>query len=372
MRRLVIAMVGEVLLVGPACGDDDDVDSVSALEQRVADLEDEVADAQESLDDATATFCDDTKQYITAIDRYGKVFDDKATTVGDVKTAGKDLEDPREEATSSAESVVEARDDLIETQEALADAQEDLAAARAGTNASADESTTTTSSVPPLPEPATIDRVERAESDLAEASEDITDKTSLSDAGAQFNAAAVSLEVAWLRLFADAGCLTDEQQDEAVAAVTGYTAALQTSLQTAGYYDSEIDGVYGSATVNAVEALQEENDLPVTGFADRATAAALDAEVAAEGAGDATQALTQTTAVQTTLKLAGYWTGPVDGQWTPALTDALKEMQTDLAVDPTGVVDPATLHALERAIDQARSTPSTTTSITTTTTTTTK
>ena len=122
----------------------------------------------------------------------------------------------------------------------------------------------------------TIDRVERAEEDLATASEGITDQTPLTEAGAQFNAAAFALEVAWLRLFADAGCLSDEQQAEAVAALAEYTTALQTGLQTAGYYDGEIDGVYGPATVEAVEALQTDADLPVTGYVDRATAAALD------------------------------------------------------------------------------------------------
>jgi hypothetical protein len=32
-----------------------------------------------------------------------------------------------------------------------------------------------------------------------------------------------------------------------------------------------------------------------------------------------TPALTSAAAVQSTLKLAGYWNGPVDGQWTEEL-----------------------------------------------------
>jgi peptidoglycan hydrolase-like protein with peptidoglycan-binding domain len=57
-----------------------------------------------------------------------------------------------------------------------------------------------------------------------------------------------------------------------------------------------------------------------------------------------------TAAVQQTLTLAGYWTGPVDGEWTPALTEALKSLQTDLGVKPTGTVDAATIAAIEDAI----------------------
>jgi peptidoglycan hydrolase-like protein with peptidoglycan-binding domain len=56
--------------------------------------------------------------------------------------------------------------------------------------------------------------------------------------------------------------------------------------------------------------------------------------------------------VQQTLILAGFWTGPVDGEWPPALTEALKAFQTDLGVPATGTVDAVTIAALERAIRQ--------------------
>ena len=92
--------------------------------------------------------------------------------------------------------------------------------------------------------------------------------------------------------------------------------------------------------MEAVEALQEESGLPVTGYVDRATAAALEAKVLAEGGDTATSAVAHTGAVQSTLKLAGYWTGPVDGKWTPELTDALSEFQTALGVEPPGSSTP--------------------------------
>ena len=177
-------------------------------------------------------------------------------------------------------------------------------------------------------------------------------------ASQQFNAAVVALEMAWLQLFADAGCLTDEQQKQAVAAVHDYTVALQTSLRDAGYYSGEVDGVYGPATVDAVEDLQAAHGLPSTGTVDKATADALQDDLAAKGGATAQQEVATTAAVQQTLKLAGFWDGPVDGLWTPALTDALKEFQTELGVKPTGTVDAATIAALEKAIEEAQAEPS--------------
>ena len=144
----------------------------------------------------------------------------------------------------------------------------------------------------------------------------------------------------------------------AEAAVRDYTTALQTSLRDAGYYNGEVDGVYGPATVDAVEALQEAHGLPSTGTVDKATADALQDDLAAKGGATAQQEVATTAAVQQTLKLAGFWDGPVDGMWTPALTEALKDFQTELGVEPTGTVDAATLAALEKAIEEAQAEPS--------------
>jgi peptidoglycan hydrolase-like protein with peptidoglycan-binding domain len=106
--------------------------------------------------------------------------------------------------------------------------------------------------------------------------------------------------------------------------------------------------------VLAVEDLQATHGLPVTGTVDKATDAALQADLAAQGATQAQATLTSTAALQQTLKLAGYWDGPVDGQWTEALTAALVRFQTDLGVAPTGAVDAATVAAFEAAIAAAK------------------
>jgi peptidoglycan hydrolase-like protein with peptidoglycan-binding domain len=198
-----------------------------------------------------------------------------------------------------------------------------------------------------------VTRVQQAESEFATAQGGISDDTPLRTASEQFNAAAVALEMSWLQLYAATGCLTDPQQEDAAKAVHDYTAALQQDLTDAGYYTAKVDGVHGPATVASVEALQKAHDLPVTGTMDKATEAALRTDLAAKGGVAAEAAVASTAAVQQTLKLAGYWDGPVDGQWTDSLTDALKALQNDLGVPATGKADAATVSALEKAIEKA-------------------
>ena len=70
--------------------------------------------------------------------------------------------------------------------------------------------------------------------------------------------------------------------------------------------------------------------------------------------------LTHTASVQTVLTVTGYWQGPIDGVWTDELTAALQEFQVALGVEPTGVVDTATLAAFQQAIANGSTAPVTT------------
>lgn len=332
-------------------------------EKRVADAQQAVSDAQTNLTAKSAEFCSSSRSYILALDRYGDVLNETAPTVGDVRDAGADLAEPSTGSAASAEAAVSAQQQLVAAQQDLADAQAALAAAEAAaasgaaTASPAPRTTAPVSSVAPLAPKASINRVKQAEADFAAAQGAVTDQTPLAQASQQFNAAVVALEMSWLQLFADAGCLTKEEQKQASAAVHDYTVALQKSLAGAGYYQGTVDGVYGPTTVDAVEALQRSHGLPVTGTVDKATDAALQSDLQAKGGAAAQEALAATAAVQQTLKLAGYWTGPVDGQWSAALTEALKSFQTDLGVKPTGTVDAATIAAVERAIATAKQPP---------------
>ena len=347
--RLAAAAVCVAIVGGGLAGCSNEVTPLEKAEAQVTRAQDAVTEAEAALKDASDAFCSASESYIVALDRYGDVLNDTEPTVGDVRVAGSDLTKPREDAFEDAQAALDAHDALAVAQQDLVDAQVELEEVKAGPSG-------TPSAVPPAPESAplvptaSVERVEQAESEFDAALSSVTDDTPLDFASEQFNAAAVALEVSWLRLFADAGCLPEEQKQAAAAAVSAYTATLQQSLADTGYYTGAVDGVYGPATVAAVEALQTANGLPVTGTVDKATAEALQA--ALEGVhGAASQAsVASTAALQQTLKLVGFWDGPVDGIWTPALTEALMAFQVELGVEPTGTVDAATIAAFEKAI----------------------
>ncbi len=358
-RRSAAALIA-LALVATACSDDDggatetssDQDPVAAAEARVDAAESGVTESQAALEAAHEQFCVDAEGYLDVIDRYGKLFSDDAATVGDVQTLGADLVAPRETVAASVTEVEDAKSALAVAGQELVDAQAALAEAiaTASSVSTSSSSTSTTSTTTTLVPPATIGRVQQAEADLADAGEGITASTPLAEATAEYNSAAFALQIAWLKLFADAGCLDDDQQAEAVAQVTAYTTTLQTELQLVGYYDGAIDGIYGPATVDGVKRLQADSGLRETGFVDKATAAALEALLADLDLQQAASDLTHTASVQTVLSVTGFWDGPIDGVWTDDLTAALQAFQTALGVEPTGIVDAATLAAFQQAL----------------------
>jgi len=326
------------------CGGDGDARATVA-QNRVENKQQALDEARTDLTTKATGFCRSAATYIGALDRYGDVLTGTAPTVGDVTEAGADLAEPRSDVISSAEAVQEAKQAVTAAEQELAAAQAALASASASPSPSPSPSAT------PLVAASTVDRVKQADADFTTAQKGVAAQSPLADAAERFNAAAVALEMAWLRLFEEAGCLTDEQHQQAKEAARDYTLALQKSLAEADYYQGEIDGVYGPTTVDAVSAVQKKHGLPVTGTVDKATDAALRADLAAKGGAAASQEVASTAAVQQTLKLAGHWSGPVDGTWTPALTEALKAFQTELGVKPTGAVDSATVAAVQQKVN---------------------
>jgi murein L,D-transpeptidase YcbB/YkuD len=348
-RLSVIVTAGAIAAVVLA-GCAGETDPVERAQAQVSAKEKAVAEAQTELTAASSAFCGASQDYIEALDRYGDVLNDTAPTVGGVRNAGADLADPRDDAVDSAEAAVAANQALYDAQQELVEAQIALAEAEAGPTGTPSEPAPAEPSSTPLSPTASVERVRQAESELASAEASVTDDTPLTDAAEQFNSAAVALEMAWLALFADAGCLTDEQAAQAEAAVRAYTSALQQELLVAGYYTGDVDGVYGPLTVQAVEDLQEAAGLPVTGTVDKATAEALQAKLAELGGAAAQESVATTAAIQQMLKLVGFWDGPVDGVWTPELTATVQAFQAELGVEPTGTVDAATIAAFEQAI----------------------
>lgn len=346
-----------VVVTVAGCSASSEDTSLKRAELRVQAKQRELTKAQAEMSAAASTYCSATGSYIQSLDRYGDILTSTAPTVGDVKEAGTDLSAPREAALQGAQAAVDAQQALLEATQELSEAKAALKEAKSGKTAVA--TTTSSSTTTPLAPPDSVNRVKRAETEFQSVQTGVSDQTPLAEASQHFNAAAVALEMSWLALFADTGCLTDEQQQQAEAAVSEYTASLQEALAGAGYYTGAVDGVYGPETVDAVEALQQASGLPVTGTVDKATEAALRAELADKGAVAARGAVASTAALQQTLKLAGFWDGPVDGQWSPALTKALESFQTELGVKPTGEVDAATIAAFEKAIAEAQKAPPT-------------
>lgn len=339
-----------VLLAGCAAEQESELERAQA---RVSAAQEALTEAQDQAELTTAEFCAGSTDYVLALDRYGDVLTAEAPTVGDVVTAGADLSEPRQEALDAGEAAQQARTDVADAQDELNEATAALAAIEASAapaGEAIEPAPATPAAVVPVAPADAVARVKQADSDFTAVQEGITDEMLLSDAAEAFNAAAVALEMSWLRLVVDAGCLTDEQQVEAFAAAQLYTSALQQSLTDAGYDTGGVDGVYGPATVSAVEQLQSAHNLPVTGAVDKATNEALQRDLAAQGSTDAQADVASTAALQQTLHLVGYWDGPVDGQWTPELTDALVRLQTDLGVPPSGAVDAATIAAFTASI----------------------
>lgn len=328
---------------------------MGAAQKAVAAQERALADAQSSSQEADAALCDAATTYVSALDRYGDVLHQTAPTVGDVRDAGADLAEPADQTRDAADAAVDARDAVTSAEEDLAQAQADLATAEAvaaGTTAPAPPSPTP-NATRSQPSPG-VARVQEAEDEFEATRSGISDRTPLAQAAESFNAAVVALEGAWIQLLAPSGCLSEDQQKEAAAAADDYSAALQESLSDAGYYEGEVDGVYGPATVAAVEKLQKEHGLPVTGTMDKASSAALGEDLANQDGASAADDLASTAAVQQTLKLAGYWDGPVDGAWSDELTQAIETAQGDLGVKVTGTVDAATVEAFEEALTSAQ------------------
>lgn len=359
-RRVVACGATAVILLGlSGCGEGDGDVALRAAEAQVRSSQAALDEAEAAAVAARASLCEQSASYITAVDVYGDVLAASATTVGDVRNAGADLAEPRDEVAAAADAVRTADDGVEKAEADLAAAEAALAALQ---TVSPSESGESESEDEPEPESslpaASVERVKRAEAEFAQAADSVGDDSTLREAGQQFNAAAVALEMAWLQLFANSGCLSDDQREQAVAAAAEYTVNLQQALSDAGYYDGDIDGVYGPGTVDGVQALQKAAGLPQTGAMDKATTAALKAAVAAKGDAEARSVIASTAAVQQTLTLTGHWTGPIDGEWTDELTDAVEEFQKDLGVEPTGEVDAATIKAFQDTLAELTATPS--------------
>ena len=138
--------------------------------------------------------------------------------------------------------------------------------------------------------------------------------------------------------------------------------ALQEALIELGYLKGTADGEYGSATAQAVMALQKANSLPVTGYADANLQALIFNGKPVNASGTKTEiktlpAIDGITArsgdkgvivrtIQSKLKEKGYYTGTVSGTYDSATVTAVKAFQKKNGLTQDGICGPATQELL--------------------------
>jgi len=132
--------------------------------------------------------------------------------------------------------------------------------------------------------------------------------------------------------------------------------AVQDKLRQAGVYSGHIDGVWGVDSQAALEQFQQSHQLQVTGQLNQATAATLGldpntlvmAQAPAAPAPPPPDQLRPSSvqAIQSRLRSAGFYNGPVDGVWGQGTQVAIVQFQQARGLQPNGQLNPATITAL--------------------------
>lgn len=127
---------------------------------------------------------------------------------------------------------------------------------------------------------------------------------------------------------------------------TAIVIELQTVMTDLGYYSGRIDGVYGQGTIDGVKKMQTDLGVTADGIYGAETHNAL------KGKGASIVA-----SLQTALTEYGYYTGPIDGRYGQATTDAVKALQGDLGLTQDGKFGPETAQAFDKAVADGTITP---------------
>ncbi len=120
---------------------------------------------------------------------------------------------------------------------------------------------------------------------------------------------------------------------------------IQTALKSNGYYTGAVDGIYGSATRDAVRKFQAAKGLAVDGICGNATLTAL-------GIGGSSTVLRKGSSgsgvkqVQQRLLNWGYYTGSVDGVYGSATETAVRKFQRNNGLSVDGICGVKTLSAM--------------------------
>src|SRR5210317_1278021 len=135
---------------------------------------------------------------------------------------------------------------------------------------------------------------------------------------------------------------------------------LQIVLKNYGYYDSKIDGLFGSASKSALKNFQTQNGLISDGLIGKNTCNSLldktnvvtkktnKLEIDNKVIQKYSEALKKS---QQKLKELNLYSGPIDGINGTKTKNAIKEFQKKAGLSVDGVLGPNTLAALEKGID---------------------
>lgn len=121
-------------------------------------------------------------------------------------------------------------------------------------------------------------------------------------------------------------------------AVGSSVKQVQLRLQYLGYLDSA-DGLYGSATENAVKSFQRDKGLAVDGKCGNATLKALGLSTSLS--------YNQVVSLQTKLQELGYYSGSADGKYGAATANAVSEYQKSAGLSVDGIAGKQTIQSLE-------------------------
>lgn len=165
------------------------------------------------------------------------------------------------------------------------------------------------------------------------------------------------------RLYSDEAIAADDDETEVEEPVLpdrilryGHSGddvkSVQTRLQELGYYTGELNGKFDNATLLAVRAFQQNNNLVVDGAAGPNTCKLLFSEKASSAPADTSIIPTRTLtlgdtgedvkSVQQRLKQLGFYTSQVDGTYGGSTTSAMLNFQRMNGLPATGNGDAAT------------------------------
>ncbi|MFK3960873.1 peptidoglycan-binding protein [Guptibacillus hwajinpoensis] len=134
---------------------------------------------------------------------------------------------------------------------------------------------------------------------------------------------------------------------------------LQSKLKSKGYYTYNVDGIFGQITKKAVQDFQKAKGLSQTGVADSKTLSALSES---GNAAKPTSGLTigsrgsAVTNLQQLLNDRGYYSYNIDGIFGSITQKAVKEFQSIVGLQATGIADDKTIDALKSRSQQETST----------------